>query len=154
MSLSSTSLLNVRMQDGQWQTRFYYGAFAGEHTCTSAAKEAGECTTETGRSNIGLVTWPTDRFESFHATGAGSATTRPLTPASNTLTVNYDPGSTGGALRVEVLDANGNPIPGYGAADATPIASNALAPGATVACRCMNPGRPQTCTGHWPTAYA
>ena len=58
-------------------------------------------------------------------------TTRPLTPAGRMLTVNYDPG-TGGSLRVEVLDGAGNPVPGYGIDDATPVTSNALAPGAMV----------------------
>jgi len=133
-SLSSNGFLTVKLPDGQWQTRFYYGAFAGEHTCGSADKAAGECTTVAGNSKIGLVTWPADRFESFHAngaTGAGTVTTRPLSPAGGTLSVNYDPG-TGGSLRVEVLDADGNAIPGYGAADATPITANALAPGAIV----------------------
>lgn len=31
-----------------------------------------------------------------------------------------------GSLKVEVLDANGNPVPGYTAADATPITSDTL----------------------------
>jgi hypothetical protein len=130
--LTGTTLQDV-LVNGQWQTRLYYSAFAGEHSCDSTAISAGNCTVAQGNSTIGLVTWPTDRFESFHAaTGGGSVTTRTLTPTGHTLTVNYNPGTSGGSLTVEVLDANGNPIPGYTAADATAIPSNALAPGATV----------------------
>jgi hypothetical protein len=86
---------------------------------------AGLCTTPFGNARVGLVTWPKDRFESFHAgTGGGEVTTRTLSPSGTRLTVNAAPGS--GALRVEVLDADGNPVPGYTAADATPITTDTL----------------------------
>jgi hypothetical protein len=131
-ALSGTTLLNVRQPDGAWQTRFYYGAFSGEHVCDQDDIDAHMCTTRYGSSNIGLVTWPTDRFESFHAAAAGSLTTRPLTRSGDDLTVNYDPGPAGGSLRVAVLDADGNPIQGYGAPDANPVTADARAPGTQV----------------------
>ncbi|PYV11929.1 MAG: hypothetical protein DMG07_18125 [Acidobacteria bacterium] len=40
------------------------------------------------------------------------------------MTVNAD---VRGELRVELLDAAGHPIPGYGAAECTPVRSDALA---------------------------
>jgi hypothetical protein len=131
--MTGTTFDTVRLNDGTLQSRFWYSSFAGEHSCDAVGVSAGNCAVPTGSSSIDMVTWPADRFESFHAAaGGGSVTTRPLTPAGRTLTVNYDPGTSGGSLRVEVLDANGNPISGYGAADATAITSNAVAPGTTV----------------------
>lgn len=130
--VAGTTLLNVQLPGGEWQSRFYYGSFAGEHGCDSAAISRGDCSVAQGNSRIGLVTWPTDRFESFHAAaGGGTVTTRPLAPAGGALAVNYDPGMAG-SLTVEVLAADGTPIPGYTAADATPITANALSPGAAV----------------------
>lgn len=128
-NMSGTTMETRQLGTGEWETRLWYSSFAGEHVCDAAKVTAGDCAVPTGNSKIGLVTWPTDRFESFR--GAGSVTTRPLTPAGRTLAVNYDPG-TGGSLRVEVLDGDGNPLPGYGIGDATPVTTNALAPGATV----------------------
>ncbi|MGH3377537.1 MAG: hypothetical protein ACRDP6_22630 [Actinoallomurus sp.] len=101
------------------------GAFQGQHSCSSDDVSAGLCTTPFGNSRVGLVTWPKDRFASFHAgTGGGSVTTRTLSPSGSTLSVNVAPGS--GSLSVEVLDAAGDPVPGYAAADATPITADTL----------------------------
>jgi hypothetical protein len=131
--MTGTTMDTVRLADGRWQTRLWYSSFAGEHVCSATDVQAGKCTVPTGASRIGRVTWPTDRFLSFRAaSGGGSVTTRPLTPAGGALTVNYDPGTGGGALRVEVLDASGQPIPGYTAAEADPVTVDALAPGARV----------------------
>ncbi|WP_306830231.1 carbohydrate binding domain-containing protein [Catenuloplanes nepalensis] len=132
-NLSSNGFVTVTLPDGTSQTRLYYGAFSGEHLCDSAAINAGQCTTPYGPSNVGMVSWPTDRFASFHADGAGVVTTRPLTAAGNALTVNYKPAAAGDSLRAEVLDVNGNPIPGYAAADSIPVTTDALAPGVRVA---------------------
>jgi hypothetical protein len=127
--LSGTDLVTVQQPDGQWVTRFYYGAFAGEHSCAMADVTNGDCDTMTGNSKVGMVSWPTDRFASFH--GAGTVTTRPLTPAGHKLTVNYAP-SGGSTLKVEVLDVDGNVITGYGSANGTPITTDAKAPGTQV----------------------
>jgi hypothetical protein len=119
--MTGTTLLTVGDQ-----VRLYYAAFAGQHSCSAADVSAGLCTTPFGNARVGLVTWPKDRFESFHAsTGGGEVTTRTLSPSGTRLTVNAAPGS--GALRVEVLDADGKPVPGYTAADATPITTDTLA---------------------------
>jgi len=107
------------------QVRLYYAAFQGQHNCSSGDVSADLCTTPFGNSRVGLVTWPKDRFESFHAgTGGGGVTTRTLSPSGSTLSVNVAPGS--GSPRVEVLDAAGDPVPGYAAADATPITADTL----------------------------
>lgn len=127
LNMSGTTIENRQLQNGQWETRMWYSSFAGEHVCDGPRVTAGDCAVPTGNSKIGVVSWPTDRFQSFR--GAGTVTTRPITPAGRTLTVNYDPGP-GGSLTVEVLDANGDPVPGYGPSD--PITANALAPGTTV----------------------
>ncbi|NMO54107.1 hypothetical protein HH310_23345 [Actinoplanes sp. TBRC 11911] len=128
--LGGTTFTTVQQANGDWQTRFYYGSFSGEHVCAQTDVNNGDCTTPSGNSNIGMVSWPTDRFASFH--GGGTVTTRPITPAGTTLTVNYAPGTTGDNLKVEVLDVNGNPIPGYASTNVTPIAADAKAPGVQV----------------------
>jgi hypothetical protein len=130
-ALGSTTFVNVQLPNGDWQTRFYYGAFAGDHTCDPQSLiDAGDCRVKYGNSNIGLVTWPMDRFEAFHANAGqtGSVTTKPLSPAASTLSVNYDPG-TSGSLRVAVLDANGTPVPGYDATDSAVITTDSRHPG-------------------------
>jgi hypothetical protein len=124
-NMSGTTLETRQLGNGQWETRYWYGSFAGEHVCDGAKVTAGDCAVPTGNARIGLVTWPADRFQSFR--GAGTVTTRPLIPAGRALRVNYDPGS-GGSLRVEVLDAAGNVVLG----PSDPVTTNATAPGVTV----------------------
>ncbi|WP_239175222.1 carbohydrate binding domain-containing protein [Actinoplanes cyaneus] len=128
--LGGTTLTTVTNAAGQQETRFYYGSFAGEHSCSAANVTAGDCDHGAGNSNVGMVSWPADRFASFH--GAGTVTTRPLTPAGSNLTVNFAPGAGGDNLKVEVLDVDGTVLTGYGAADVTPITTDARAPGAQV----------------------
>ena len=65
----------------------------------------------TGRFRRGSLR--TDGFVSAHATfGGGELVTRPLTFSGSELVLNYAT-SVLGALRVEVQDAEGRPIPGY-----------------------------------------
>ena len=68
---------------------------------------------------IGLATLPLDRFCGWHA-GArqGIIVTKPFVLQGPTLLVNLD--ASHGELMVEVLDAGGQIIPGYGAAEAVP----------------------------------
>ncbi|MDQ0371204.1 hypothetical protein J2S42_007873 [Catenuloplanes indicus] len=132
-NLSSSGFVTVTRADGRLETRLYYGAFKGEHVCQQEQIDAGYCTVHYGNSNVGMVSWPADRFASFHADGAGTVTTRPLTAAGRALTVNYRPAAAGDSLRVEVLDVNGNPIQGYAAADSIPVTTDALAPGVRAA---------------------
>lgn len=131
-NLTSTTMQTVTV-GGQQQTWLYYSSFSGEHSCLAANVAAGDCRVAYGRSNIGRVIWPADRFVSFRAANdAGTVTTRPLAPAGNRLTVNFEPGGPDGSLIVEVLDRSGNPIPGYGTSDATPVTTDSLAPGVIV----------------------
>lgn len=132
--LGGTNFVTVTTSTGEQETRFYYGSFPGEHTCWDEDDiKGGDCEVEyigSSSSKIGMVSWPTDRFASFH--GAGTVTTRPLTPVGNKLTVNYAPGAGGDNLKVEVLDVNGNVISEYGSADVTPVTVDAKAPGRQV----------------------
>jgi len=117
--LTGTTILSVGDQ-----TRLYYSAFAGEHSCTQALEDLGICVRQ-GGSRVGMVTWRKDRFVSVHAgSGGGSVTTRTLEPKGNQLVVNVSPGA--GELRVEVLDAGGVPVPGYTRADAEPVSADTL----------------------------
>jgi len=94
------------------EVRYYYGSFAGEHSCGSEDVPS-LCAKATGNSKIALLTWKRDRFEAFHAaSGGGSVTTRTLTPTGTKVTVNANLG-TSGQLNVALLDAAGTPIPGY-----------------------------------------
>ena len=61
--------------------------------------------------------------------GAGSFVTKPFTFAGDHLELNLD--AKGGAIRVELQDASGKPLPGFALADCTPISTNNVA--ATVA---------------------
>lgn len=71
--------------------------------------EPGVCTT-------GLATLRRDGFASFD--GDGTVTTRPVRFRGAHLFVNAD---AAGEMRVDVLDRNGRPIPGYSAADCVPV---------------------------------
>ena len=56
----------------------------------------------------------TDGFVSVNATyGGGELVTRPLIFQGQNLVVNYAT-SAAGSVRVEIQDADGNPLPGYG----------------------------------------
>jgi hypothetical protein len=94
------------------QTLLHYSSYQGEHSCEPA--DTG-CTLQ-GPSRAGLVTWPRDRMVSWHATGTGTLTTRPLQPEADAgaLTIN----ATGG-VRVAVVDASGEVVSGYGLADSS-----------------------------------
>lgn len=62
-----------------------------------------------------------DGFVSVHAGAAsGELVTKPLVFSGRELVINYST-SAAGSVRVEVQDAQGNPVPGFGLADATEI---------------------------------
>lgn len=62
-----------------------------------------------------------DGFVSVHAGAAGGElVTKPLVFSGRELVINYST-SAAGSVRVEVQDAQGNPVPGFGLADATEI---------------------------------
>ncbi len=66
-----------------------------------------------GKHGIGLATLELDRFIGWEAKGdqEGMIVTQPFTLAGTRLEVNVN--AQKGRLRVDVLDAAGNPIPGY-----------------------------------------
>jgi Carbohydrate binding domain len=105
--------------------RMYYGSYAGEHACTAARIQAGACDVLQVPSRIGMVTWKRDRFVSLHSNGSGPGvvTTRVLAPAAVGGQVHLN---ASGTVRVEVLDATGRPIPGYGLQDSVPVRGDNL----------------------------
>jgi hypothetical protein len=119
--LAATQMLTVR--DEVW---LYYGSFAGKHGCpelTTEPEKGCQITVDNmGSAHTGRVIWPKDRFMALHAAaGGGVVTTRTLAPQAggDQLRVNVATGA--GNLKVEVLDVNGNPVPGYTLADATAV---------------------------------
>lgn len=99
------------LRDGRIQ--LYYGGFDGPHN--SRAREAA----------IGLATIRRDGFASLAADSDETAiTTVPIHNASGGLIVNAD--AQHGELRAELLDASGNPLPGYGKEDAEPFRGNGV----------------------------
>ncbi|MDA1056070.1 MAG: hypothetical protein O3C40_37290 [Planctomycetota bacterium] len=74
---------------------------------------------------VGLATLRLDGFVSVNAgEEAGTLTTKPLVFLGDTLVVNAN--AEGGSLTVEALDAEGNVIEGFGAADCTPITTDSV----------------------------
>lgn len=65
---------------------------------------------------VGLATLPLDRFASMRAEGEGEFTTKPMRVAGSRLEINAKC-REGGSVRVEILDSDGNPIPGFALGD-------------------------------------
>lgn len=63
-------------------------------------------------SRLRRFTYRVDGFVSLRATDAGGMVTKPLLFTGSALTLNAVT-KAGGAVRVEIQDANGDPIPGY-----------------------------------------
>lgn len=95
----------------QTRDRIYYGAWDGPHN------------TRQRNAGIGLATLRKDGFVSLDAgETAGTVTTRllPAEPEGRLkLTVNAE--AAGGSLRVEVLNAQGEFVPGYGKEECEPV---------------------------------
>lgn len=72
-------------------------------------------------SSVGLATLRRDGFVSMHTSGEGFLTTRNVVFDGNYFFVNAD---VKGELRVELLDANGKPIPGYTKGECKPMKAN------------------------------
>lgn len=95
------------------ETRLYYSSYEGHHA-----------TTTQGSSRIGLAIWKRDRMVSLGTTGTGTVVTKPLTPAATrSLVINA---KAAGSVKVEVLDADGDPVPGYRSADVLPFTGDEL----------------------------
>jgi len=102
-----TAIAPVREGD---TLKLYYGA------CNEVHGTAIKKTT----CSIGLATLRKDGFASLDAGATtGTLTTKRLIGAAGPLHVNYT--TAGGWLKVEVLDENGNIVPGYSQADCTAL---------------------------------
>lgn len=98
------------------EIRFYYTGISGRHWSTYHK--------DTPDHGVGLATLRLDGFVSVETEGEGTLTTKPLVFLGDTLLVNAD--AEGGSLTVEALDAEGQPIEGFTAADCSPLTSDDL----------------------------
>lgn len=91
------------------KTLIYYGGWDNSHNSK-----------ETRHSAIGLATLRLNGFVSLNAgQQLSTVTTRILQNANGPLLINAD--ASNGTLRAELIDADGNTIPGYSAVDCIPI---------------------------------
>ncbi len=74
--------------------------------------------------DTGLATLRLDGFASLHAEGAGELLTEPLELHGSEMTVNVN--AENGEVRTALLDAKGEPVPGYTIDQARPIRGNHL----------------------------
>lgn len=92
--------------------RLYYGGFDSTHGADGAA-------------GVGLATLRKDGFASLDAGDAeGVVTTRPLLGCEGSLELNY--AAPEGRVQVEVLDAEGVAVPGYGRDACAPLTGDAV----------------------------
>jgi len=97
----------------------YYGGYARGHKVGRFEER-----------QIGLVKMKRDRYVARRAEdGTGRIVTPPLILGSGSLTVNVDARS--GSLRIQVTDADGNPLPGFALDDCQPVTSDTLAAAVT-----------------------
>ena len=93
----------VTHQDKHW---IYYNGYRERHGIG-----------ERGPHGIGLATLKLDRFIGLQARGeSGTVVTKPFVLQGNGLEMNLD--ARAGAVRVELLDQNANPLPGFAGANA------------------------------------
>ena len=115
--------------------KVWYGGFTNVHD-TALNKQRGA---------IGLATLRKDGFASLDAGAVtGSIVTRPLAGCGGPLLVNYHTNSTGGWLKVEVLDANLNVISGYAQADCVALTGNSITQAVTWNAHSELPTTPST----------
>ncbi len=74
-------------------------------------------------SRVRRFTFRTDGFVSAHADGEGTLVTKPLTFSGSRLSLNL---ASRGTTRVELQDAGGKPLPGFGLDDGTPIVGDQI----------------------------
>ena len=94
------------------------------------------------KGSIGLATLRKDGFASLDAGAtAGIIVTKSLAGAAGALKVNYQVAG-GGSLKVEVLDANNNVLPGYSQADCVALTGNSITQAVTWAAHLELPASP------------
>lgn len=96
----------------------YYTADATDHDLRRPHDAEGQ------ENGIALATLRLDGFVSVDARGEGMLTTKPFTFTGSKLVVNAD--AAQGRLCVEILDAAGSPVPGFGSGDCEGIESDAI----------------------------
>ena len=102
--------VNQPLVEGDRIKLFYGGS---KHSHGSGTKDTG--------AGVGIATLRKDGFASLDAAAeTGSVTTRGLRGVRGPLRINGD--FRAGSLRVEVLDASGRTLPGYGASDCLAVA--------------------------------
>lgn len=95
--------------------KIWYGGFRNVHD-TALKNQTGA---------IGLATLRKDGFASLDAAAVtGTVLTKNLINAGGALRVNYS--TSGGSLKVEVLDENNNVLAGYGQADCVPLTGDSV----------------------------
>ncbi|PZF80358.1 hypothetical protein [Jiangella anatolica] len=98
------------------EVSMYYGGWDDTHGVPGGQRSAA----------IGRVSWRKDGWVSMRAGATtGTLTTKELDVSGDSLFVNADLGS-GGSLRAEILDAAGDPLPGFGLADSNPVTGDQL----------------------------
>jgi len=103
----------VVVDDEIW---IYYAAYSGLHWATQRNEIQG--------GTVGLAKLRLDGFVSMDTGTSGTLTTKPLVMSGDQLVINAD--AEFGSVRVEILDADGNPFPGFAKDDATPSEKDAI----------------------------
>lgn len=103
---------------------FYYGAFGGDPTRlrrsgTGPGTGNGSMNGMYDNGAMGCAYLRRDGFAGMKAERAGELVTRPVRFSGEHLFVNVD--APAGALRAEVLDEDGKPVPGFTAAECVPV---------------------------------
>lgn len=99
------------------EIRIYYSAFSGQSEVDGVTVKGSYV-----GGAVGYASLRRDGFASMN--GSGTLTTKPLTVTKDVKYLFVNTNSAGGSLRAEILDANGNVLEGYSAADCDPISEN------------------------------
>ncbi|HOZ45090.1 MAG TPA: PA14 domain-containing protein [Candidatus Hydrogenedentes bacterium] len=91
----------------------YYGGYAHGHKVNRFEER-----------QIGLVKIPRDRYVARQAEGQGRLVTPLVTGSAESMTLNVD--AAGGEVRVQVIGADGEVVPGYTVDDCRPVSTDAL----------------------------
>lgn len=105
---------------------FYYGAWSGQSPTLRGSMVGSHARANAmyAGGSTGLAVLRRDGFASMEAgRSGGTLTTRPVTFEGRHLFVNVD--TSEGAVRVEVLDRNGEPIQPFAAEDCAPVSTDA-----------------------------
>jgi hypothetical protein len=101
------------------EVRFYYFGCNYTHGSTEAIASSKN------RSGFGVATLPRDRFVGWQASATpATLVTRPITFSGNDLMLNLE--AAHGSARVALLNADSQPIPGFGLDDCDPIAADSF----------------------------